>query len=462
MSLPAWIGLLLLVGCEPDVSNQLALDNDGDGYTEFDGDCNDGNPEVHPNAEDEPYIGGDTDCGGEDDYDADGDGYVLDEYLGLTTEGVEDSGGLPGGDCDDEAEGTYPGADDAWYDGVDADCGGEDDYDADGDGYVPDEYEGLTTEGVEDSGGLPAGDCDDANDAVRDGMKDDWYDGVDTDCGGEDDYDADGDGYVLDEHVGLGTSGVDGSGELPGGDCNDNSGLLNQDDDDGDGVTTCDGDCNDGNAYIYPGAAYNDSTTQCMKDMDGDGYGEAYPTEDVAGGTDCDDEDASATPEDNDEDGQTSCAGDCNDADASIYAGATDSWYDGVDTDCGEDDDYDADGDGYVLDFYVGETTEGLEGSGELEGGDCDDHDATVEPADLDGDGQSTCESDCDDTDAATYAGAASSDSTTACTTDSDGDGWGEENPAEGVTAGTDCDDDDDALEWDDLDGDGYSTCEED
>ena len=38
-----------------------------------------------------------------------------------------------------------------------------------------------------------------------------WYDGFDQDCKGDDDYDADGDGFVLDDYVGLGTTGVDGS-----------------------------------------------------------------------------------------------------------------------------------------------------------------------------------------------------------------------------------------------------------
>ena len=37
-------------------------------------------------------------------------------------------------DCDDAVASTYSGAPDSWYDGVDADCGGDSDYDADGDG----------------------------------------------------------------------------------------------------------------------------------------------------------------------------------------------------------------------------------------------------------------------------------------------------------------------------------------
>ena len=53
------------------------------------------------------------------------------------------------------------------------------------------------------------------------------------------------------------------------------------------------------------------------------------------------------------------CEGDCDDTDATIYPGATDTWYDGVDSDCdGNDDDQDGDGLGLSED--------------------CDDTDATV------------------------------------------------------------------------------------
>ena len=42
----------------------------------------------------------------------------------------------------------------------------------------------------------------------------------------------------------------------------------------------------------------------------------------------------------------TNMADDCDDADATVFPGATDTWYDGVDQDCAGDNDYDFDGDG--------------------------------------------------------------------------------------------------------------------
>ena len=41
-------------------------------------------------------------------------------------------------------------------------------------------------------------------------------------------------------------------------------------------------DCDDSQDYTYPGAAYNESTTECLTDMDGDGWA-ANSVDDTAG-----------------------------------------------------------------------------------------------------------------------------------------------------------------------------------
>ncbi len=179
----------LLVDTDTDVHVEVPVtasvqeDADGDGYgsTESGGDdCDDADPAINPGAPDTWYDGIDSDCAGNDDYDQDADNFVPDEYFGLPTDGVLGSGRLRGGDCDDADSAVNPNAYDTWYDGIDSDCAGNDDYDQDGDGFD-----------------TPAGggdDCDDTDASVYVGAPDTWYDGVDSDCAGDDDYDQDLDG----------------------------------------------------------------------------------------------------------------------------------------------------------------------------------------------------------------------------------------------------------------------------
>ena len=58
------------------------------------------------------------------------------------------------------------------------------------------------------------------------------------------------------------------------GDCDDADPSLNNEDLDADGYSTCTGDCDDADPFVYSGAASNDSATECMRDEDGDGYGD--------------------------------------------------------------------------------------------------------------------------------------------------------------------------------------------
>ena len=110
---------------------------------------------VYPNAEDLWYDGIDSDCAGNDDFDQDGDGYIQNAYSSLSP--------LTTGDCDDEDANIYPLAPDN-SDGIDSDCLGNDDYDQDGDG-----------DAIEELGG----DCNDLDPAISSLAGEIWYDGVD-------------------------------------------------------------------------------------------------------------------------------------------------------------------------------------------------------------------------------------------------------------------------------------------
>ena len=104
--------------------------------------------------------------------------------------------------------GTEPepgGLVDTWYDGVDQDCAGNDDFDADADGF--------RSSSNPDATGAVGDDCDDGGDsgasseaeweasaAVNPAADEIWYDGIDQDCDFENtvDCDQDGDGYRAD------------------------------------------------------------------------------------------------------------------------------------------------------------------------------------------------------------------------------------------------------------------------
>ena len=83
-------------------------------------------------------------------------------------------------DSDDNDPDRFPGNEGIWYDGVDGDCLGGDDFDADADGHVPSEYQGIRTKGVKGTGLAPGGDCDDENAEVSPSVIDTWYDGIDS------------------------------------------------------------------------------------------------------------------------------------------------------------------------------------------------------------------------------------------------------------------------------------------
>jgi len=90
------------------------VDDDEDGFTENQGDCNDNDDGIYPGAEDVCGDGIDqdcngSDCSGPDDVDNDEDGFTENE-----------------GDCNDEDDGIHPGAKEICGDGIDQDCDGID------------------------------------------------------------------------------------------------------------------------------------------------------------------------------------------------------------------------------------------------------------------------------------------------------------------------------------------------
>ena len=89
-------------------------DNDNDGFSINDGDCNDNDPNTYPGAPEICGDGVDQDCNGDIDdgacsADNDGDGFSIND-----------------GDCNDNDPNTYPGAPEIECDGIDQDCDGAD------------------------------------------------------------------------------------------------------------------------------------------------------------------------------------------------------------------------------------------------------------------------------------------------------------------------------------------------
>ena len=307
-------------GSDADCAGNDDFDQDEDGYAR-DAECDDLDPARYPDPTipEVWYDGFDDNCDGNDG-DQDGDGYYVAGYAFEVPVAYET------GDCWDDPlesaawtplnglpalsgpEAAYPGAPDAWYDGLDQDCAGDDDFDQDLDGYRTDAYV--------DAGGALGGDCDDTIDTTNPGATEVWYDDVDADCTGDDDFDQDADGYATDT------------------DCNDveaavNPGALeacgNVVDED------CSGSDNDEGAF---------GCTEFHADADADGYGsdasaclcEAEGTYTEAAGGDCDDADATVSPA-----GTESCAtvadDDCDGSTNSVGADGCTDWYTDVDGD---------------------------------------------------------------------------------------------------------------------------------
>ena len=324
------------------------FDQDEDGLTTCQGDCDDGDAAIPiPAGTPDLCDGIDANCGG----------------IGSETDEDEDGWLVCEGDCDDANADVHPGLVDDVCDGVDWDCGNSFwETDPDEDGFLQ-----------------CADDCDENNPNVYPGAEE-VCDGQDNDCNGEVDEleDADGDGVsVCGDCDDTDPTVYPGANEICDGKENNCSGWGADVDIDGDGYGPCDGDCLE---LMWSSSEINPGATETCDGVDEDCDGDV-------------DEDFDA-----DGDGLTVCGADgiaqtadddCSDTNPSVPGPEV---CNGFDEDCDgiADEDFDADGDGLSScgpDGLVGTIDD-----------DCDDFDPTRRPGllDLPGDG---IDSDCDGVD---------------------------------------------------------------
>jgi len=273
-------------------------------------------------------------------------------------------------DCDDDDPEAHPDADEVCQDGLDQDCDGQDApcADRDGDGFpgcLLEDGSCDCDDGNPDVNPGVAEPSDPAANLCDNGMDDDC-DGIQARC------DRDGDGVVPCDVPGLSCDCDDddpaafpGATETPGGACdghdNNCNSLIDEveeclaDDLDGDGYGAAE-DCNDCSAALSPGG-----TAVCGNRRDDDcslgGTDDGQPL--PAGADECD-------PDDADTDGVLGAAGggpDCDDADPEAYPGAPERCGDDVDQDCSGGDvpcDEDADGDGWNADSDCDDRDDGI------------------------------------------------------------------------------------------------------
>ncbi|MEL6350099.1 MAG: MopE-related protein, partial [Myxococcota bacterium] len=178
------LGLWSLSGCfigKEVYERRMAdfTDDDGDGYHEEDGDCNDLDPAFSPGAV-EVCDNRDENCDGIIDNDAidaplwypdaDGDGVGSLEGAVRSCEPPDGSWLRDSGDCDDDDASVVVHV---WY------------LDEDGDGYGVEEVTFSSCEQPDGTSDTP-GDCDDQLSWVNPGEEEFCLDGVDNDCDGED------------------------------------------------------------------------------------------------------------------------------------------------------------------------------------------------------------------------------------------------------------------------------------
>ncbi len=392
-----WISLLLSCRTKDLGDTAITVDRDADGFEEA-LDCDDENPEVHPEAIEVPYDGIDNDCAPETpDDDLDGDGWALADDCDDLDATVHPDAIEVCNEADDDCDGEIDDAvGDAWY------------LDSDGDGFGdPD----SATQSCEQSNGYVAdnSDCDDADSGIHIAA-DEICDLVDNDCDGQIDeptaVDAQ-DWYADKDDDGWGSETVTRACDAPSGyvdndeDCDDGAPLVHPD-----GVEICNGIDDDCDGRTDPDDS--DDASTWYADADADGYGADYSTQacEMPSGyastnDDCDDGAKSTNPG-----ASETCDEADNDCDTAVDEGVLTSWY------------LDYDTDGYGDDTTVVEACQAPTSVYVAIGGDCDDTSTAYSPAATPG-----CDGDDYDCDGSVD-------------NDADGDGY-----ADSSCGGDDCDD---------------------
>ena len=251
------------------------VDNDGDGVTIAQGDCNDNDATVHPFRGDEAGDRKDNDCdgwadNGPDDVDDDGDSYCeagQDVNGDGVCRGRLEQGGFGSGDCNDADPNIFPLADEIQQNHIDDDCSGGDQL-------------------LDESTNSDEGPGDNAEQA-QDGF---WPDNYEIACGSDPEDtdsipppDSDADGYCDSDCLGTVDCPQDWDGD----------GAHNWEE------MLCASDPNDGAAL--PADLDNDGV---CNGLDGDADGDGVQNQIQGGGTDCNDMDASIHPHIRDEQGE--------------------------------------------------------------------------------------------------------------------------------------------------------------